>query len=174
MSSSARMAPGIKKDGGGSRCDYVPCVMDWLSVRLYHSDSVVFGRNYKREDTGITKNRITLFRQNPVEILDNGFRPSPFEYKSRHRPVTLSSQSSSSSTIYHEQLTGSPITVAARSKAWTVFARSDASRSQWPRGLRHELSSLARTLRSWFRIPLNAWKSVLCAFNLCLCFSVCR
>jgi hypothetical protein len=38
-----------------------------------------------------------------------------------------------------------PITVAARSKARTVFARSDASRSQWPRGLRHELSSLART-----------------------------
>jgi hypothetical protein len=30
-----------------------------------------------------------------------------------------------------------PITVTARSEAWTVFARSDASRSQWPRGLRH-------------------------------------
>jgi hypothetical protein len=39
-----------------------------------------------------------------------------------------------------------PVIVAARSKTWTVFARSDASRSQWPRGLRHELPSLARTL----------------------------
>jgi hypothetical protein len=36
-------------------------------------------------------------------------------------------------------------------------------RSQWPRGLRHELSSLARTLASWVRIPLKAWKS------LCVC-----
>jgi hypothetical protein len=36
------------------------------------------------------------------------------------------------------------------------------SRSQWPRGLRHELSSLARTLGSWVRIPLKARMSVLC------------
>jgi hypothetical protein len=33
-------------------------------------------------------------------------------------------------------------------------------RSQWPRGLRHELSSLARTLGSGVRIPLKAWMSV--------------
>jgi hypothetical protein len=46
-------------------------------------------------------------------------------------------------------------------------------RSQWPRGLRHELSSLARMLGSWVRIPLIAWMSVLCAFILCLC-SMCR
>jgi hypothetical protein len=37
-------------------------------------------------------------------------------------------------------------------------------RSQWPLGLRHELSSLSRTLGSWVRIPLKAWMSVLCAF----------
>jgi hypothetical protein len=30
------------------------------------------------------------------------------------------------------------------------------SRSQWARGLRHELSSAARTLGSWVRIPLKA------------------
>jgi hypothetical protein len=47
-------------------------------------------------------------------------------------------------------------------------------RSKWPRYLRNELSSLARTLGSWVRNPLKAWTSVLCAFNLCLCFSVCR
>jgi hypothetical protein len=41
------------------------------------------------------------------------------------------------------------------------------SRSQWLRGLRHELSSLARTLGSWVRIPLKAWMSM-CAFILCL------
>jgi hypothetical protein len=29
-------------------------------------------------------------------------------------------------------------------------------RSQWQRGLRHELSLLARTRGSWVRIPLNA------------------
>jgi hypothetical protein len=44
-------------------------------------------------------------------------------------------------------------------------------RSQWPRGLRHELSSLARTLGSWVRIPLKIWMSV-CAFILCLCCPV--
>jgi hypothetical protein len=33
-------------------------------------------------------------------------------------------------------------------------------RSQWPRGLRHELSSPAGTLWSWVRIPLEIWMSV--------------
>jgi hypothetical protein len=39
-------------------------------------------------------------------------------------------------------------------------------RSQWLRGLRHEISWLARTLGSWFQIPLKARMSV-CAFILC-------
>jgi hypothetical protein len=34
------------------------------------------------------------------------------------------------------------------------------SRSQWPLGLRHELSSPARTLGSWVRIPLETWMSI--------------
>jgi hypothetical protein len=38
-------------------------------------------------------------------------------------------------------------------------------RSQWPRGLRHELSSLGRTLGSWVRIPLKAG---MFAFILCV------
>jgi hypothetical protein len=37
-------------------------------------------------------------------------------------------------------------------------------RSQWPRRQRHELSSL----RSWVRIQLKAWMSILCAFILCV------
>jgi hypothetical protein len=32
--------------------------------------------------------------------------------------------------------------------------------SQWPRGLRLELTSPARTLGSWVRSPLKAWMSV--------------
>jgi ABC-type xylose transport system permease subunit len=47
-------------------------------------------------------------------------------------------------------------------------------RSQWPCGLRHELSSLARTLRSWVRIPLKAWVSILCAFIMHLRYSAFR
>jgi hypothetical protein len=43
-------------------------------------------------------------------------------------------------------------------------------RSQWPRGLRHELSSLARTLGSWVQIRPKAWP----AFRLGLGCSVCR
>jgi hypothetical protein len=40
-------------------------------------------------------------------------------------------------------------------KVWPVPCRS-----QWPRGLRHELSSPAQILGSWVRIPLGAWISV--------------
>jgi hypothetical protein len=40
------------------------------------------------------------------------------------------------------------------------------SRSQWPRSLRHEMSSLALTLGSWFRIPLKTW--CLCLFCRCV------
>jgi hypothetical protein len=40
-------------------------------------------------------------------------------------------------------------------------------RSQWPRRLRHELSSPARTLGSWVRIPLNTWMFV-CLFYVCV------
>jgi hypothetical protein len=36
----------------------------------------------------------------------------------------------------------------------------DWSRPQWPRGLRHELSSLARILGSWVRMPLKSWTCV--------------
>jgi hypothetical protein len=47
------------------------------------------------------------------------------------------------------------------------FIRSEElmSPSKWPRGLRHELSSLARTLGSWVRIPLKAWMSV-CIYSM--------
>jgi hypothetical protein len=38
--------------------------------------------------------------------------------------------------------------------------RKEMFRSQWPRGLRHEMCSPARTLGSWVRIPLEAWMSV--------------
>jgi hypothetical protein len=41
-------------------------------------------------------------------------------------------------------------------------------RSQWPRGLRHEMSSPARTLGSWVRIPLKTWMFVcLCSVFVC-------
>jgi hypothetical protein len=45
-------------------------------------------------------------------------------------------------------------------------------RSQWPRGLRHELSSLARTLGLWVRIPLK--RMDVCVRLFCLCCPVCR
>jgi hypothetical protein len=45
------------------------------------------------------------------------------------------------------------------------------SRSQWPRGLRHEPSSPARTLGSWVGIPLEAWMSYL--RSLCVCVVLC-
>jgi hypothetical protein len=44
-------------------------------------------------------------------------------------------------------------------------------RLQWPNGQRHELSSLARTLGSWVRIPLKIWISV-CFYSVFVLFCV--
>jgi len=46
-------------------------------------------------------------------------------------------------------------------------------RSQWPRGLRHVLSSASTTLGSWARIPLEAWMCV-CVFLPCVVLCVGR
>jgi hypothetical protein len=46
-----------------------------------------------------------------------------------------------------------------------VHGMNQNSPSQWPRGLRHKLSSLTRTLGSWVRIPLKAWLSV-CIYSM--------
>jgi hypothetical protein len=64
--------------------------------------------------------------------------------------------------------------VCRRDNSFFSSSNLGLSRSQWPRDLMHELSSLARTLRSWVRNPLKTWMSVLCTFILCLCCSVCR
>jgi hypothetical protein len=47
---------------------------------------------------------------------------------------------------------------------WDQFQVKE-SRSQWPRDLRHEPSSSARTLGSWVRIPLEAWMPV-CLYSV--------
>jgi hypothetical protein len=44
-------------------------------------------------------------------------------------------------------------------------------RSKWPRGLKHEPSSLAITLGSWVSIPLKAWMSG-CVYSVCVLFYV--
>jgi hypothetical protein len=44
-------------------------------------------------------------------------------------------------------------------------------RSQWPRGLRHEPSSTARTLGSWVRISLKLWVP-LCVYSVPVLFCV--
>jgi hypothetical protein len=63
-----------------------------------------------------------------------------------------------------------------RSVNWIILKYHIWSRrSQWQRGLRHELASLAQTLGSWVRIPLKAWMSVLRTFILFLVvLCVCR
>jgi hypothetical protein len=43
--------------------------------------------------------------------------------------------------------------------------RTTEGRSQWPCSLTHELSSPARALGSWVRIPLEAWMSV-CVYRV--------
>jgi hypothetical protein len=54
------------------------------------------------------------------------------------------------------------LTVLERISRNLAVSQSICSRrSQWPLSLRQELSSLARTLGSWVRIPIEAWMSVL-------------
>jgi hypothetical protein len=50
-----------------------------------------------------------------------------------------------------------------RSEIW--FHQGSVGRSQWPRGLKPKLSSLARTLGPWVRIPLEALMS-LCFYSV--------
>jgi hypothetical protein len=47
------------------------------------------------------------------------------------------------------------------------------SQSQLPRGLKHERSSLARTLGSWVRIPLRAWMFGMCMRLFYVCVVLC-
>jgi hypothetical protein len=67
-----------------------------------------------------------------------------------------------------------PLTEALFLTTYFIYICDDtiggSGRSEWPRGLRHELSSLARKLGSWIQIPLNAWMSV-CLF--CVCVVLC-
>jgi hypothetical protein len=53
-----------------------------------------------------------------------------------------------------------------RNEMFRNILKMNFGRSQLPRSLRHELSSRARTLGSWVRIPHKAW---MFAFILCLC-----
>jgi hypothetical protein len=53
-----------------------------------------------------------------------------------------------------------------------ILGREVIRRSQWLRGLRHELSSFFRTLGSWFESHSRHGR--LCAFILCFCCSVYR
>jgi hypothetical protein len=52
-----------------------------------------------------------------------------------------------------------PITILEKGERYNC-------RSQWPRGLRHGLSSPAHTLGSRVRIPLEAWMSA-CVYSVC-------
>jgi hypothetical protein len=62
-----------------------------------------------------------------------------------------------------------PPDLASRPHSVCVLPMLLAMRPQWLRSHRHELSSLARTLGSWVRIPLKAWMS---AFILSVLFCV--
>jgi hypothetical protein len=44
-------------------------------------------------------------------------------------------------------------------------------RSQWPRGLRHEMSSSGQTLGASIRIPLEAWMFI-CVYSVFVLSSV--
>jgi hypothetical protein len=55
----------------------------------------------------------------------------------------------------------------------TIVTYCFMCRSQWPRGERHELSSLSRKLGSWVRIPHKAWMFGVCMCLFCVCVFLC-
>jgi hypothetical protein len=86
-------------------------------------------------------------------------------------------ESRDSESILHAGLHKLEIFIECISRRGNSFLSSSIlglSRSQWPRGLRLELSSLAQMFRSWVQIPLKVRMAVLCSFILCLYCSVCR
>jgi hypothetical protein len=95
----------------------------------------------------VSKLYIRLSARRPVILRSSSVSPAKF-LNSHLSYVTAAFLHTISNSLFNNHRS---ITVAARSKAWTVFARSDASRSQWPSGLRHELSSPGRTLGSCVR-----------------------
>jgi hypothetical protein len=50
--------------------------------------------------------------------------------------------------------------------SYYIITIISSGRIRWPRGLRYEPSSLARTLGSWVGIPFEAWMSV-CVCSVC-------
>jgi hypothetical protein len=58
-------------------------------------------------------------------------------------------------------------------KLFILLCRRTYSRPQWSRCLRHELSSFARKLGSWVRIPLKAWMFGVCMRLFCVCVVLC-
>jgi hypothetical protein len=63
------------------------------------------------------------------------------------------------------------LSITFHSKIHRLIFKNPSYKLTHHSGLRHELSFPARTLGSWFRIPLEEWMP---AFILCLCCSVCR
>jgi hypothetical protein len=50
-----------------------------------------------------------------------------------------------------------PLIVTYDAVIYKITCISLLSRSQWPRGLRHELSSPGQTLEPWVPLPLEVW-----------------
>jgi hypothetical protein len=117
-----------------------------------------------------------------------------FNYVTQGRYTSLSAKAGTNFTnkqccsvgIVRSQAKATELLLVIRQGRWSTYVKVEdgmtrlsaagngdyleACRSQWPRDLRHELSSPAPTLRSWVRIPLEAcmFVCVLCAFILCL------
>jgi hypothetical protein len=86
------------------------------------------------------------------------------------RKITRSPEHADSSSSYkasNGRLAGEQLVKRrVKKKSWPVLRHhTGICRLRQPSDLRHELSSLARTLGPWVRIPLKAWMSV-CVYSV--------
>jgi hypothetical protein len=118
--------------------------------------------------------RTWRWRRHDLSETSIGFQQTTERYIQQDRTIYTLSCLQTLKLKCYKHFSSFPFMLHVSATPCFLCSNDSSSRSQWTRGLRHKLSSLTLTLKSWVRIPLKAWISVLCAFILCLCCSVCR
>jgi hypothetical protein len=141
-----------------------------LVAQLLHNSQIFYvNRSFMTAFT--TAHHRSLSRARWIQSISTPSSFSKIHFKITLAPTSRSSYWSLSSWIPHQNLHAF-LSVHIRAIYPTHLILLDFililfgegyklwSWSQWPRRLRNKLSSPARTLQSWVRIPLEAWMSV--------------
>jgi hypothetical protein len=144
-----------------------------LSIRMYGSASSPINPRFKYTNSWNLLHRLFVFTKFYINSILTYYsrvfidklmvakllRKFPLLPRTRHYPLSL------------KQMNRIWIPLALLGISFLVYLKGTLDwllRSYWLRGLRHEPSSLARTLGSWDQIPINVRMSVCVCVNLCV------